>query len=111
MNITRFHAHTDGFGQPIGGVLIQIDTDGDVSETHARQHHRSLWWQIREAAEDVFHGPDRHGDDGEILPRTYAIASSGKVHHVTTVAELAAVTRRERALWGVAWREDPKAVV
>lgn len=68
-------------------------------ETHIREYQRSSWRSVREAAEDAF-----------AMRQTYTIATGGKVHQVATVAELAAVTRQERMLWGVEWREDAKVV-
>ena len=72
-----------------------------------REHEQSAaWGEVREAALRTLL-------DGATLytatPGVYTIASGGRVHRVTTVDQLAAVTRRERARWGVAWPEDPVA--
>ena len=72
-----------------------------------REHEQSAaWGEVREAALRTLL-------DGATLytttPGVYTIASGGRVHRVTTVDQLAAVTRRERARWGVVWPEDSGA--
>lgn len=99
MILRTVHTHTDNLGAPLGHVLIDIDTTGEVRDTHAQQHQRSMWRAIREA---FFETP-------EGVP--YLYFDGRRTHQVMTIAELAAVTRRERMGWGVVWREDPKAVV
>ena len=72
-----------------------------------REHEQAAaWGEVREAALRTLL-------DGATLytatPGVYTIASGGRVHRVTTVDQLAAVTRRERARWGVVWPEDSGA--
>ena len=72
-----------------------------------RDHGQAAQWgEVREAALRTLL-------DGATLytstPGVYTIASGGRVHRVTTVDQLAAVTRRERARWGVVWPEDSGA--
>lgn len=74
-----------------------------------REHEQSAaWGKVRDACLDALSprpiGPavtDRQG--------TYTVATMGRVRVVTTLDQLAAVTRRERARWGVEWPEDPGA--
>lgn len=92
------HYHRDGHGVATDWIDLDIDTTGDVRETHAQRHQQSSWRTIREA---FFETP-------EGVP--YAYHDGRRTHHVSTITQLAAVTRRERMLWGVEWREDAKVV-
>lgn len=96
MKLRAYHTHTNDFGEPLGGVVIDIDTDGDVPPLPSQQ--RTAWRLLRKAFFDTCEGDAYPYHDGR------------RTHSVTTIAEFAAVTRRERALWGVVWREDPKVV-
>lgn len=72
-----------------------------------REHEQSAaWGEVREAAlRTLLDGATAYTGTAGV----YTIASGGRVHRVTTVDQLAAVTRRERARWGVVWPEDPTA--
>lgn len=64
-----------------------------------RDHAQAAQWgEVYEAAADALATGAR-----------YTIAVGTQVHHVATLAELAAVTRRERRMHGVEWQEDPGA--
>jgi hypothetical protein len=63
----------------------------------------AAWGEIRDAAQDAFAG-HAHTD----AEREYRIAVGGVVIAVRSIAELAAVTRHERRLWGVRWPEDAR---
>jgi hypothetical protein len=64
-----------------------------------RDHAQAAQWgEVREAAADAIATGAR-----------YTIAVGAQVHSVATLAELAAVTRRERKMHGVEWQEDPGA--
>lgn len=75
------------------------------------------WAKIRDAAAYVLTGrepPRRHDDTGRMTPMSdtpgvYRIHALGRTHGVTTLRELAAVTRLERSRYGVEWPEDPGA--
>ena len=68
-----------------------------------RDHEQlAAWREIRDAASDAFAGYVDHSD----ADRAYRIAVGGVVLTVRSIAELAAVTRRERHRWGVLWPED-----
>lgn len=76
-------------------VHVQIDTTGAPNPAHVAYHQSAAWGSIRdEAAESI-----RHGE-------RYAYHDGRRVHLCQSLAELARVTRRERAQWGVEWRED-----
>jgi hypothetical protein len=65
----------------------------DIDHAQAAQ-----WGEIRDAAYDTL-----------VTGARYVIAVGAQVHHVATMDELAAVTRRERKMHGVEWQEDPGA--
>ena len=58
----------------------------------------SEWAKVRDFAVDALP-----------LDGAYTIAVGAQVHRVTSLGELARVTRRERARYGVEWPEDPGA--
>lgn len=64
-----------------------------------RDHGQAAQWgEVYDAAADTIATGGR-----------YAIVVGTQVHHVATLVELAAVTRRERRMHGVEWAEDPGA--
>lgn len=76
-------------------VRVQIDTDSEPSPTHVLHEQAARWGAIRDEAAESF----RHG-------RGYLYHDGRRVHDCRSLRDLAAVTRRERASWGIDWRED-----
>ena len=73
----------------------------DMPLRRADRDHEQLaaWGEIRDAASDAFEA--RNG-----VEPIYVVAVGTVVHVTTSLAHLAAVTRRERHRWGVLWPED-----
>ena len=69
-----------------------------MSRTALDAGQLSAWAEVREYAADALR-----------IEGAYTIAVGAQVHVVATLAELAALTRRERARYGVEWPEDPGA--
>ena len=90
MKVDYHHPLADG-----SYVRVQIDTTEAPNPLHVAHHQAALWGTIRDEAAESF----RRGE-------SYAYHDGRRVHLCRTVADLAAVTRRERASWGVEWRED-----
>ena len=74
---------------------------GRMPLRRADRDHEQLaaWGEIRDAASDAFEA--RNG-----VEPIYVVAVGTVVHVTTSLAHLAAVTRRERHRWGVLWPED-----
>lgn len=90
MILRTLHLHPDGTR-----TEIDLDTTGEVRDTHAQRHQRQCWQLIREACGDAI-----------AVGAAYEYFDGRRKHTVRTMTALAAVTRRERTLWGVEWRED-----
>ncbi len=76
---------------------------GSAGRVSARRDDRdhgqaAQWGEVYDAAADAIATGAR-----------YTIMVGTQVHHVATLAELAAVTRRERRMHGVEWAEDSGA--
>jgi hypothetical protein len=77
-------------------LLVTSRQDRDYEQVAA-------WGEIRDAAQDAFAGYAHSDSRG-----AYTIAVGGVVIAVTSLPELAAVTRHERRRWGVRWPEDAR---
>lgn len=89
------------------GILTPVAAPHTLSVVPPRQDRDyeqvAAWGEIRDAALDALSG---HGHTD--AARSYTIAVGGVVIAVTSMPELAAVTRHERRRWGVRWPEDAR---
>lgn len=73
---------------------------------------QTAWQSIYDAGEEALSPRrlwTRDVDQVTDAQGTYTVASYGRVYTVRSLAELAAVTRRERVRAGVVWREDERS--
>ena len=90
MKVDRLQPLADG-----SHVRVQIDTDHEPVASHVAYQQSALWGAIRDEAAESF----RRGVG-------YLYHDGCKVHDCRSVRDLAAATKRERASWGIDWRED-----
>lgn len=100
MKLLASHRHLDGTE-----TRIALDTDGEITDANLRQDVARSWRMIREEALHTL----RHGRETDGA-RVYTVlyATGGRLHELSSLAALAHVTRKERALYEVEWPEDPR---